>query len=123
MNTAPEKICASCGRRMTWRKKWADNWEQVRYCSKQCRRRKLRPVDEALEAAIREILSERASGLSICPSEAARRVEPEHWRELMEPTRAAARRLVAAGEVEITQKGKPVDPSTAKGPVRVRRAR
>ncbi|MEC8496321.1 MAG: DUF3253 domain-containing protein, partial [Planctomycetota bacterium] len=29
--------------------------------------------------------------------------------------------LVAAGEVEITQKGRVVDPSTAKGPIRVRR--
>ncbi len=36
----------------------------------------------------------------------------------MEPARAAARRLVARGEVEITQRGSVVDPSTAKGPVR-----
>jgi hypothetical protein len=39
----------------------------------------------------------------------------------MEPARAAARRLVARGEVEITQGGRVVDPSTAKGPLRVRR--
>lgn len=123
MSAAPEKTCASCGRRMTWRKKWADNWDQVRYCSKQCRRRKLHPVDEALEAAIRALLAERARGASICPSEAARRVDAQQWRELMEATRAAARRLVAAGEVEIVQRGRPVDPSTAKGPIRVRRAR
>jgi hypothetical protein len=32
----PEKICASCGRPFQWRKKWARNWEQVRYCSKRC---------------------------------------------------------------------------------------
>jgi hypothetical protein len=38
----------------------------------------------------------------------------------MEPARRAARRLVAAGTVEITQAGHPVDPSTAKGPVRIR---
>lgn len=40
----------------------------------------------------------------------------------MEPTRQAARRLVAAGEVEITQQGRVVDPSTAKGPIRIRKA-
>jgi len=38
----------------------------------------------------------------------------------MEPVRMAARRLVARGEAEITQKGSVVDPSTAKGPIRVR---
>lgn len=44
----------------------------------------------------------------------------EPWRELMEPARSAARRLVAAGEVEITQRGRVVDPSTAAGPIRIR---
>ena len=39
----------------------------------------------------------------------------------MEPARAAARRLVASGDVEITQGGHVVDGSTAKGPIRVRR--
>ncbi len=40
----------------------------------------------------------------------------------MEDTRMAARRLVAAGRVEITQNDRVVDPSTAKGPIRIRRA-
>ncbi len=34
----PTKICATCGRPFEWRKKWAQNWEQVRYCSERCRR-------------------------------------------------------------------------------------
>jgi hypothetical protein len=38
----------------------------------------------------------------------------------MEPARAAARRLVAAGKILITQQGQPVDPSTAKGPIRLK---
>ncbi len=33
----PEKICAACARSFTWRKKWARNWEEVRYCSDRCR--------------------------------------------------------------------------------------
>jgi hypothetical protein len=41
----------------------------------------------------------------------------------MEPARRAARRLVAAGTLEITQGGRVVDPSTARGPIRLRRAR
>lgn len=40
----------------------------------------------------------------------------------MEQARMAARRLVAAGRAEVTQAGRVVDPSTAKGPIRVRRA-
>lgn len=43
------------------------------------------------------------------------------WRELMEPARRAARRLVAGGQVQILQRGAVVDPSTAKGPIRIRR--
>jgi hypothetical protein len=36
----PSKTCQSCGREMTWRKAWAKNWEQVKYCSDACRQRK-----------------------------------------------------------------------------------
>ncbi|MEC8805233.1 MAG: DUF2256 domain-containing protein [Pseudomonadota bacterium] len=32
----PSKICATCGRPFTWRKKWERDWAQVRYCSKRC---------------------------------------------------------------------------------------
>jgi hypothetical protein len=118
----PEKPCVACGRRITWRKKWARDWDAVRYCSDACRRRRVAPVDLALEEAIRALLAERAVGASICPSEAARRVGGEDWQPLMEPARAAGRRLVVSGEVEMTQRGSPVDPSTARGPVRLRRA-
>ncbi|WGT49210.1 MULTISPECIES: DUF2256 domain-containing protein [Thioclava] len=34
----PTKLCASCGRPFAWRKKWARDWESVRYCSDRCRR-------------------------------------------------------------------------------------
>jgi hypothetical protein len=40
----------------------------------------------------------------------------------MEPARLAARRLVDRGEVEIVQRGRVVDPATAHGPIRIRRA-
>jgi hypothetical protein len=44
----------------------------------------------------------------------------DDWLALMEPARRAARRLVWSGEVVITQGGQIVDPSTAKGPIRIR---
>jgi hypothetical protein len=115
----PDKTCAVCGRRIEWRKKWERDWDSVRYCSKACRTRKLGALDEALERAIVQLLDGRSG--SICPSDAARAVDPDGWRDLMEDTRMAARRLVAAGRVEITQHRRVVDPSTAKGPIRIRR--
>jgi hypothetical protein len=116
------KTCAVCGRTITWRKKWARDWDEVRYCSAACRRRGVTDLDARLEDGIRTRLAGRAPTATICPSEVARELGGEGWRELMEPTREAARRLVAAGEVEITQQGHVVDPSTAKGPIRIRSA-
>ncbi len=77
--------------------------------------------DARLEQAIGELLDLRRAGTTICPSEAARRVDPEEWRELMPAARAAAGRLAAAGQVEVTQGGEVVDVATARGPVRIRR--
>lgn len=116
----PTKTCASCGRRFEWRKKWERNWDEVRYCSQACRNAKPGPRERQLEAEILDLLSERAATSTICPSDVARRVAPQEWRPLMEPVRRAARRLVAEGRVQITQQGRVVDPSTAKGPIRIR---
>jgi hypothetical protein len=80
----------------------------------------MRRVD-ALEAALRDLLDRRAADATVCPSEAARAVEPDAWRPLMGDARAAAQRLVDAGEADVTQGGQVVDLSTATGPVRVRR--
>lgn len=33
----PQKPCAACGRPFMWRKKWARDWAQVKYCSDACR--------------------------------------------------------------------------------------
>ncbi|KUF15196.1 DUF3253 domain-containing protein [Streptomyces silvensis] len=83
-------------------------------------------TDRRLERAILELLEARGPAATICPSDAARAVyagNDDGWRALMEPARRAARRLVAAGEVEITQGGQPVEPTEAQGPIRIRRAR
>ncbi len=34
----PSKPCVACGRPMTWRKRWARTWDEVKYCSDACRR-------------------------------------------------------------------------------------
>jgi len=117
------KVCAACGRRMEWRKSWAKNWDVVKFCSDRCRKGKVGEGDRALEAAILRLLKERGAGKTICPSEAARAVageEREAWEGLMEPARAAGRRLVAEGKIVITQGGRVVEGSTAKGAIRLR---
>jgi hypothetical protein len=78
-------------------------------------------IDKDLESAILHLLDQRGPDKTICPSDAARSVAPDSWRPLMEPTRAAARRLIARGEIVMTQRGKVVDPSRAKGAVRLRK--
>lgn len=73
-----------------------------------------------MQQAIVDLLKGSSRGSTICPSEAARVVGGDEWRARMEDARAAARLLVAQGLVEITQAGHVVDPSTARGPIRVR---
>lgn len=80
-------------------------------------------ADPRLVTSIRALLAQRAEGATICPSEAARAVGGDDWRALMQPARDAARELVDAGEVEVTQRGEVVDVTTARGPVRIRRVR
>ena len=81
----------------------------------------LSATDRLLESTILDLLSRRAEAATICPSEAARAVGGEHWRDQMDAARDAARRLVVAGNVDITQGGEVVDPSTFRGPNRIRR--
>lgn len=119
-----DKICKRCGRAFSWRKKWERDWNALKYCSDACRGEKPAGTDTQLEAAILDLLTERGRDKTICPSEAAKLVggkDTRHnWESLMEPARAAARRLVATGRIVITQKGRVVDAATAKGPIRLR---
>jgi hypothetical protein len=32
------KVCARCGLEFEWRRKWARDWDRVKYCSERCRR-------------------------------------------------------------------------------------
>ena len=113
------KHCVTCGRPFEWRKKWEKVWPEVRYCSRNCRR-KLSTQEQTLERIILELLQNRSRTSSICPSEAARKMVPEDWQKWMEATRQAARRLAIQGQIEITQKGRPVPHLNFKGPIRLK---
>lgn len=124
MAAKKSKKCAVCGRTMTWRKRWEANWEQVRYCSRACRTRKLRAVDFELEETILSLLRTKTSGASIDPEDVARATRPEDppaQHALREGIRNAARRLSNRGLVDILANGRPAaDPSTTTGPIQLR---
>ena len=113
------KTCITCGRVIEPRKKWAKNWEEIKYCSDRCRKNK-KAVN--YEQNILNLLKERGADKTICPSEVLLESQKQD-KVLVETVRSAARRLVNDGKIIITQKGVPVDPSTAKGPIRLKLVR
>jgi hypothetical protein len=67
-----------------------------------------------------ELARERGPDKTICPSDAARAVDSENWRDLMSDAREVARELAKAGDVVVTQKGEVLDPdATWRGPIRI----
>lgn len=115
-----EKICEKCGRTIEYRKKWAKNWNEIKYCSEQCRRKKLTQEDVMYEQQILELLAKRSVGASICPSEILMGEDKKNHLK-MEQVRQAARRLVHKNLIVITQNNRVVDPSVFKGPIRLKR--
>ena len=116
------KVCRVCGRSFDWRRKYAHNWNEIRYCSSACRQRGYQRLDRWLEQELVATLTQRARNNTLCPSELARKLKPgdEEWRALMEPIRMAARRLSHEGVLEILQSGRVSDPDTVRGPIRLR---
>lgn len=77
-------------------------------------------VEARLREAVLDLARRRGSTKTLCPSDAARVVDGEAFRELTVLARAAACRLADEGLVEITQRGVRVDGWRAHGPVRIR---
>lgn len=44
----PQKICITCGRPFSWRKKWEKVWHEVKYCSDKCRQNRKIIVNQGL---------------------------------------------------------------------------
>lgn len=73
---------------------------------------------DRLAATIRALLRHRETS-TICPSDAARVVGGERWREVMPTARDVAAQLHDESVVEVRQGGERVDPRRARGPVRI----
>ena len=72
-----------------------------------------------------EFAEERGFGKTYCPSEVARSIFPNGWREQMDLVRQVADELVASGHLVTLQKGKIIDQklTEAKGPIRLRKTK
>lgn len=116
------KICEVCGRSFEWRKKWEKDWDQIKYCSDQCRKFNSSGFKEkarSIEEKILNLLKLRGRDKSICPSE----VLPEELKTNkleMETVRQVARSLAHSGKINITQKNQKVDPDKFRGPIRLK---
>ena len=117
----PKKACVSCGRTFTWRKSLNKNWDQVKYCSTACRTRKISNLDKRIERKILELLETQPHKTQISTKEIAKAVRDKDDKNLLEPIKRAARRLESTKSVIITQKGKKVDSSKAKGHLEIRK--
>jgi hypothetical protein len=71
-------------------------------------------TDAAIAEVLMELAHRRGAGRTFCPSEAARALS-EDWRPLM----PEVRRVAAELPLRATQKGAPVDPVAARGPIRL----
>ena len=78
-------------------------------------------MNQRLRTTILELARERGPDKTICPSDAARAIGGDDWRDLMDDARDVARELARAGDVEISQKGTVLDPDQPwRGPIRIR---
>jgi hypothetical protein len=75
-------------------------------------------MDDYGEQILR-LLRQRGPHKTICPSEVLNASEKQNP-VLMERVRASARGLAVAGKIEITQKGRVLDPANFQGPIRLR---
>ncbi|MEU0496580.1 DUF3253 domain-containing protein [Mycobacterium sp. NPDC006124] len=78
-------------------------------------------MNQRLRTTILELARTRGPDKTICPSDAARAVGGDDWRDLMDEARDVARDLARNGDVEISQKGTVLDPDEPwRGPIRIR---
>lgn len=80
------------------------------------------PAD--IEAKIFDLLAKRQDGATLCPSDVARALLPEHdrWRALMPQVRAVAQDLANHHRLSVTRHGVPVAATSPGGPIRLGRA-
>ncbi|PVH25140.1 DUF3253 domain-containing protein [Sphingobacterium corticibacter] len=77
-------------------------------------------LDPEIVKAILSTTAARGADKSICPSEVARQLYPDNWRDRMQDVVEVAIALHRQGKVVIVQHGEPVDVNQIKGPIRIK---
>ncbi len=78
------------------------------------------PLDPEIAKAILSLTATRGAEKSICPSEVARQLYPDNWRDRMQDVVDVAIAMHRKGEVLVVQHGEPVDVNQIKGPIRIK---
>lgn len=80
-------------------------------------------MSEEIKQNLLRFAQERGADKTYCPSEIARLLYPDCWRDKMDLVRKEADILVEAGELVVLQKGliQQKLPSDLKGPIRLRK--
>ena len=79
--------------------------------------------DWAISRAIDDLLDQGPPGSTICPSQVARELGGESWRELMPRVREVATERAQANELEFRRGEERVDPRNSRGSIRLGRPR
>ena len=74
--------------------------------------------NQLIRSRLLEFARKRGENKTFCPSEIARSIDKENWRDLMHSVRLEGKKMVSENLLICTQKGKPMDPLLAKGQIR-----
>ena len=77
-------------------------------------------MSDPIETAILNKIAALEPGKSIEPAEVAKELQPEQWQRMLPKVRAIALSLMRQGKLTITKKGKPIDPASFRGVIRLR---
>lgn len=77
-------------------------------------------LDPEIAKAILSTTAARGAEKSVCPSEIARNLYPDNWRDRMQDVVEVAIALHRQGKVLITQGGESIDVNQIKGPIRIK---
>jgi hypothetical protein len=78
------------------------------------------PIETAIFEKLAKADPKSVGGKSIEPSDVAKELQPEQWQRMLPKVKACALGLMRQGKLTITKKGKPVDPNSFKGVIRLR---
>jgi hypothetical protein len=78
------------------------------------------PIETAIFEKLAKADPKSVGGKSIEPSDVAKELQPEQWQRMLPKVKATALGLMRQGKLTITKKGKPVDPTSFKGVIRLR---